>query len=57
MRASDLSGLTLYEPGALTLVAKAGTPLAEIEAALASENQRLPFEPNDMRVIYGATGQ
>lgn len=57
LHTSGLSGITLYEPGALTLVAKAGTPLAEIEAALASENQRLPFEPTDMRTIYGATGQ
>ncbi|MFQ5567267.1 MAG: FAD-binding protein, partial [Paracoccaceae bacterium] len=27
-------GITLYEPGALTLVVKAGTPVADIEAAL-----------------------
>ena len=40
-----LKGITLYEPGALTLVAQAGTPLAEIEAVLHAENQRLPFEP------------
>ena len=40
-----LTGVTLYEPAALTLVARAGTPLAEIEALLASEGQRLPFEP------------
>ena len=40
-----LSGVTLYEPAALTLVARAGTPLAEIEALLASERQRLAFEP------------
>ena len=57
LHTSGLSGITLYEPGALTLVAKAGTPLAEIEAALASENQRLPFEPSDMRGLYCATGQ
>ncbi len=57
LHTSGLSGITLYEPGALTLVAKAGTPLAEIETALASENQRLPFEPSDMRGLYGATGQ
>lgn len=40
-----ISGIRLYEPGALTLVAGAGTPLAEIEAAVAAEGQRLPFEP------------
>ncbi|MBB1491749.1 MULTISPECIES: FAD-binding protein [unclassified Paracoccus (in: a-proteobacteria)] len=40
-----LTGVTLYEPAALTLVARAGTPLAEIEALLASERQRLAFEP------------
>lgn len=53
---SGLSGIELYEPGALTLVAKAGTPVAEVEAALAAENQRLPFEPMDHRVLLGTTG-
>jgi glycolate oxidase FAD binding subunit len=52
-----LSGITLYEPGALTMVAGAGTPMAEIEAALAAENQRLAFEPMDHRAITGAAGE
>ena len=51
-----LSGVTLYEPGALTLVARAGTPLAEVEALLASEGQRLPFEPMDHRGLLGTSG-
>lgn len=51
-----ISGIELYEPGALTLVAKAGTPMAEVEAALAAENQRLPFEPMDHRMLLGSTG-
>lgn len=51
-----LSGITLYEPGALTLVARAGTPLAEVEAALAGEGQILPFEPWDARRLSGAGG-
>ncbi len=53
---AGLSGVTLYEPGALTLVVKAGTPLAEIEAALAAEGQSLPFEPMDHRALMGTTG-
>lgn len=53
---AGLSGITLYEPGALTMVAQAGTPVAEIEAALAKENQRLAFEPMDHRSVLGTTG-
>jgi glycolate oxidase FAD binding subunit len=40
-----LCGVRLYEPAAMTLVVGAGTPLAEVEALLAAEGQRLPFEP------------
>lgn len=54
---AGLSGIELYEPGALTLVAKAGTPVAVIEAALAKENQRLPFEPMDHRALLGTKGE
>ena len=54
---AGLSGITLYEPGALTLVAGAGTPVAEVEAALAAENQRLPFEPMDHRAVLGTEGE
>ena len=53
---AGITGITLYEPGALTLVAAAGTPVAEIDAALAAENQRLPFEPMDHRNLLGTTG-
>src|SRR5690606_5323046 len=53
---AGLSGITLYEPGALTLVVRAGTPLAEVEAVLAAENQRLAFEPIDHRVVLGTDG-
>ncbi|WP_112874745.1 FAD-binding protein [Paracoccus endophyticus] len=42
---AGLTGITLYEPAALTIVVRAGTPLAEVEAALAAEQQRLAFEP------------
>ena len=53
---AGLAGISLYEPGALTLVAGAGTPLAEVEAALAAEGQCLPFEPWDARALTGANG-
>lgn len=53
---SKLSGITLYEPGALTIVAQAGTPVSEIEAELAKNNQRLAFEPMDHRAILGQDG-
>ena len=39
------SGITAYDPDELVITAKAGTPLAEIEAALAERRQILPFEP------------
>jgi glycolate oxidase FAD binding subunit len=40
-----LSGVVDYQPKELVLTARAGTPLAEIEALLASESQMLAFEP------------
>ena len=51
-----LSGITLYEPGALTLVVGAGTPLSEVVDALAAENQMLPFEPMTFDAIGGGDG-
>lgn len=51
-----LSGVTLYEPGALTIVAQAGTPVSQINDVLAAERQRLPFEPMDHRELLGTTG-
>ncbi|BAQ70528.1 FAD linked oxidase domain-containing protein [Rhodovulum sulfidophilum] len=56
LRLSALSGVVLYEPGALTLVVKAGTALAEVEAVLAAEGQRLAFEPMDHRRLLGREG-
>lgn len=53
----SLSGITLYEPAALTLVAKSGTTYKEIQATLAAEGQRLAFEPMDHRSIYASQGE
>ncbi|MDO5612093.1 MAG: FAD-binding protein [Paracoccus sp. (in: a-proteobacteria)] len=41
-----MTGITLYEPAALTLVVRAGTPLAEVHATLAAQGQMLGFEPD-----------
>jgi glycolate oxidase FAD binding subunit len=38
-------GIVSYEPSELVVTARAGTPLADIEAALADNGQLLPFEP------------
>src|SRR5437660_8459799 len=52
---SGLSGVTLYEPDELVLSAKAGTPLAEIEALIAAHGQELAFEPMDYAPLLGST--
>jgi len=54
---TGLTGVSLYEPGALTIVASAGTPLDTIEKTLAKEGQRLPFEPMDHRALYSTNGK
>ncbi|MDE2439943.1 MAG: glycolate oxidase subunit GlcE [Betaproteobacteria bacterium] len=40
-------GIVSYDPSELVITARAGTPLAEIESALAAAGQILPFEPPD----------
>ena len=50
---SGLQGITLYEPEELVLSARAGTPLAEIQAALEERHQELAFEPGDWAPLWG----
>ncbi len=38
-------GISFYDPVELVVSVRAGTPLAELEAALAEQGQMLPFEP------------
>jgi glycolate oxidase FAD binding subunit len=41
----ELTGISSYEPTELVVTARAGTPILELEAALAERGQCLPFEP------------
>lgn len=52
-----LSGIISYDPAELVIVARAGTPVAEIETALEKAGQRLVFEPMDHRPLFGAEGE
>ena len=42
---AGLAGISSYEPTELVVTVRAGTPLAELEAALEERGQCLPFEP------------
>ena len=48
----NLTGITLYSPNELVISARAGTPLAEIEATLAEHGQHIIAEPPDLAAIY-----
>jgi glycolate oxidase FAD binding subunit len=51
-----LTGITSYEPSELVVTVRAGTPLAELEAALAEKGQCLPFEPPHFGSSGGTVG-
>jgi glycolate oxidase FAD binding subunit len=53
MTTTSLTGVRLYEPSELVMSARAGTPLARIEAELTSNNQMLAFEPVDLAPVVG----
>jgi len=49
-------GIVSYEPSELVVTARAGTPLAELEAALAEKGQCLAFEPPRYGIANGTCG-
>lgn len=50
------AGVIDYDPPELVLTVGAGTPLAEIEALVASEGQMLAFDPFDHGAMLGNSG-
>ncbi|MBB4952412.1 glycolate oxidase FAD binding subunit [Agrobacterium vitis] len=53
----QLSGIVAYNPAEMVLTAKAGTPVADIEAAIAEHSQSMAFEPPDHRAMMGTSGE
>jgi glycolate oxidase FAD binding subunit len=51
---SALRGIVAYEPEELIITVLPGTPIVEIEAALAEKGQRLGFDPPDWGPLLGA---
>ncbi|QLF69498.1 FAD-binding protein [Peteryoungia desertarenae] len=52
-----LSGIAAYNPAEMVMTARAGTPISEIEAALAENGQSMAFEPPDHRGVMGTSGE
>ena len=51
LSSTALTGITAYNPAEMVMTARAGTPVAEIEAALAANGQGMAFEPMDHRSL------
>ncbi len=56
LSSSSLTGIVEYNPAEMVITARAGTPVAEIEAALAANGQGMAFEPMDHRGAMGTSG-
>src|SRR5262245_8103393 len=49
-----MRGITLYEPTEMVMAARTGTPLTQVETALAERGQMLAFEPVDFGPMLGS---
>jgi glycolate oxidase FAD binding subunit len=54
---AGLAGIVFYAPAEMTLCAKAGTTIEEVEAAVSEKGQILPFEPLRPRALWGEAGE
>ncbi len=52
-----LSGITQYDAAELVMVAKAGTPISEIDKALSKNKQMHVFEPANLGKLLGSKGR
>jgi glycolate oxidase FAD binding subunit len=57
LRSRGLTGIVAYNPGEMVMTVRAGTAVAEVEAALAGNNQMMAFEPMDHRPLMGTEGE
>lgn len=57
LSAERLTGITFHAPSEMVFGARAGTPLREVEAALAKAGQGLTFEPMDHGPLFGTRGE
>lgn len=57
LSSSTLSGIVHYEAAELVMVAKAGTPMSEIDKALKTNKQMLAFEPANWSKMLGTKGK
>ena len=48
-----MRGITLYEPTEMVMAVRSGTPLGQVETALAERGQMLAFEPLDLGPLTG----
>lgn len=56
LKTAALAGILSYDPAEMVMTARAGTPVDEIEAALAAAGQMMGFEPVDHRGVMGTEG-
>ncbi|OWV87634.1 hypothetical protein ATY78_03805 [Rhizobium sp. R635] len=54
---TELTGIVDYDPSEMVMTARAGTALADIEAAVSEKGQFLAFEPIDLGPVLGTAGR